>query len=246
MAEPTDDEDQIFSGAQLGEDGRVNQGKPQPVPAPPGARKPAPPASPVLEEIFQQSMVPSSHFDQAPTPPSDSLELAERAPRPPPEFAPMPVPDRPVRPPSPEIHWFRWFLVFALLATVAGGVYIVTTARKTVDRLLAPGVLERLLPGNARPGPAGAGHSGAGSDSAASAERHVATPAPSLLVLSEPIGATVLIGGAVVGVTPWAGDNVWPKGKVRVEVRKAGYRSWETTVEGGVEQTVEVTLLRRK
>jgi hypothetical protein len=134
----------------------------------------------------------------------------------------MPVPDRPVYTPSPEFHWFRWFLVLALLAAVAGGVFIVTTARKTVDRLLAPGVLDRLIPGNARPGQAGQSRTG-----------------------SQPTGATVLVGGAVVGITPWAGDNVWPKGPLRVEVRKAGYRSWEATVEGGVEQTVEATLRRR-
>ena len=65
------------------------------------------------------------------------------------------------------------------------------------------------------------------------------TPAPSLLVLSEPSGATVLVGGAEVGKTPWAGDNVWPKGPLRIEVRKPGYRSWETTVEGGAERTVD-------
>jgi hypothetical protein len=224
----------------------VNQGKPQPqhVPPPPGARRPAPPPSPVLEEVFQQAMVPSSHLDEAPPPQHASLELVERPPRPPSDFAPMPVPDRPVRAPSPEIRWFRWFLVLALLAAVAGGVFVVTTARNTVDRLLAPGVLERLLPGNLRPGQAGKGQTGTGGE-AATPEKRIGTPAPSILVLSQPAGATVLVGGGVVGTTPWAGDNVWPKGKVRVEVRKAGYRSWETTVEGGVEQTVEATLRRK-
>jgi len=221
----------------------VSEGKPQPVPAPAGARKPAAPPSPVLEEVFQQAMVPASHFEQGPPLQHATLELADRPSRPSSDF--IPVPARPVRVPSPEIHWFRWFLVLALLAAVAGGAFIVTTARNTVDRLLAPGVLERLLPGNGRPGPAGKGQPAAGSEAATPTEKRVGTPAPSLLVLSQPTGATVLIGGEVMGTTPWAGDNVWPKGRLRVEVRKAGYRTWETTVEGGVEQTVEATLRRR-
>jgi PEGA domain len=266
MGEPGDDDDQIFTGPALGEDGALRLKDTQPmflkippspggeiapspggeIPPPPGARPPAAqPRSPMLEPLFDNALVPKSHFAEAPPLQHGSLELAERPPRPPPEFAPMPVPDRPVRPPSLEIHWFRWFLVLALLAAVAGGVFVVTTARKTVDRLLAPGVLERLIPGNARPGQAGKGPSGTGTDEAAPAEKRVGTPAPSLLVLSEPTGATVLIGGAVVGITPWAGDNVWPKGPLRVEVRKAGYRSWAAMVEGGVEQTVEATLRRR-
>jgi hypothetical protein len=124
---------------------------------------------------------------------------------------------------------------------VAGGIFVVTTARSTVDRLLAPGVLDRLLPGTARPGEVGKGKE---SESTAK-EKRVGTPAPSLLVLSDPSGATVLVGGAEVGKTPWAGDNVWPKGPLRIELRKPGYRSWETTVEGGAERTVDTTLRRR-
>ena len=269
MSEPGDDDDQIFSGPALGEDGALRLRDTQPmflkipplpggeippspggeiapspgeeIPPPPGARPPAAqPPSPILEPLFDNALVPKSHFAEAPPLQHASLELAERPPRPPPDLAPMPVPDRPVYTPSPEFHWFRWFLVLALLAAVAGGVFIVTTARKTVDRLLAPGVLDRLIPGNARPGQAGQSRTGS-----EPAEKRVGTPAPSLLVLSQPTGATVLVGGAVVGATPWAGDNVWPKGPLRVEVRKAGYRSWEATVEGGVEQTVEATLRRR-
>jgi serine/threonine-protein kinase len=243
MAEPSDDEDQIFSGGALGEDGSVSRAKPAPqeVPAPPGARRPpAAPPSPVLEPVFEQDMVPKSHFQEAPPLELAPVELVERAPRPPSDFTPMPVPDRPRRPPSPDIHWFRWFLLLSVLAVVAGGVFIVTTARSTVDRLLAPGVLDRLLPPTPRPG-----ETGKAKEPQPPGEKRVGTPAPSLLVLSDPSGATVLVGGAVVGKTPWAGDNVWPKGPLRIEVRKPGYRAWETTVEGGAGRTVEATLRRR-
>ena len=243
MAEPKDDDDQIFSGAALGEDGALSRGKPAPqeIPPPPGARRPAPPPSPVLEPVFQQDMVPKSEFAEAPPIHLAPVELAEQPPRPPSDFVPMPVPDRPVPSSPPSLSLGRWLLVLALLAIVGGGVFIVTTARATVDKLLAPGVLERLLPGSPRPGQAGKGKEAA----PGTGERRVGTPAPSLLVLSEPTGATVVVGGSVVGTTPWAGDNVWPKGPLRVEVRKAGYRSWETTVEGGVERTVEATLRRK-
>jgi hypothetical protein len=76
-------------------------------------------------------------------------------------------------------------------------------------------------------------------------EKRVGTPAPTLLVLSEPSGATVLVGGREVGVTPWAGDNVWPKEPLRVEVRKSGYRPWVGLTMGGQQATLEATLRRR-
>jgi len=77
-------------------------------------------------------------------------------------------------------------------------------------------------------------------------EKREGTPAPTLLVLSDPAGATVLVGGTEVGVTPWAGDNVWPtKEPLRVEVRKAGYRSWVGLTQGGQQATLEANLKKR-
>ncbi len=75
--------------------------------------------------------------------------------------------------------------------------------------------------------------------------KRVGTPAPTLLVLSEPSGATVLVGGTEVGVTPWAGDNVWPKEPLRIEVRKAGYKPWEGVTMGGKQDTLQANLRRR-
>jgi eukaryotic-like serine/threonine-protein kinase len=258
MGEPGDDDDhnddQIFSGPALGEDGALRLRDTQPmflkippspgeeISPPPGAPPPpAGPASPVLEPIFQQDLVPKSNFQEAPPLQLASVELAERAPRPEPDFTPLPPPEKPLRPPSPDIRWGRWLLLLSLLAIVGGGIFIVTTARATVDKLLGAGGLDRFLPRPTRPGePAKPGEGEPGAK-----EKRVGTPAPSLLVLSEPSGATVLVGGAVVGTTPWAGDNVWPKGPLRVELRKPGYRAWETTVEGSAERTVDATLRRK-
>ena len=72
------------------------------------------------------------------------------------------------------------------------------------------------------------------------------TPAPTLLVLSDPSGATVLVAGTEVGVTPWAGDNVWPsKEPLRVEVRKAGYKPWMGLTQGGKQAMLEADLKKR-
>ena len=69
------------------------------IPPPPGAHPPAaPPPSPVLEPLFDNALVPKSHFAEAPPLQLASVELAERPPRPESDFTPMPVPDRPVRP----------------------------------------------------------------------------------------------------------------------------------------------------
>jgi tetratricopeptide (TPR) repeat protein len=50
-----------------------------------------------------------------------------------------------------------------------------------------------------------------------------------LSVLSDPPGATVLLDGEPVGLTPWTGET-WPGGH-RVELRHAGFVTKETVVE---------------
>ncbi len=65
-----------------------------------------------------------------------------------------------------------------------------------------------------------------------------------LLVQSTPSGATVTIAGKVVGVTPWAGDNVWPH-EAPITVSLAGYSPWSATLREGVEQKLSVALKPR-
>lgn len=67
------------------------------------------------------------------------------------------------------------------------------------------------------------------------------TKAP-LIVSSEPPGATITIGGAVVGKTPWAGDNTWD-GNALVVIELPGYKKWTGKLRGG-EQTISANLQR--
>jgi hypothetical protein len=71
-------------------------------------------------------------------------------------------------------------------------------------------------------------------------------PAPFLLIDSEPAGATVRIGGEVVGTTPWSTHNTWPEGPVKVELSLEGHRTWRGTFQGGMEQVLRPTLSARR
>jgi len=66
-----------------------------------------------------------------------------------------------------------------------------------------------------------------------------------VLITSEPPGAVVRIEGAEVGTTPWAADNAWGPGAVRVEVSRPGYRTWTGTFGGGAPARLEVRLQKR-
>jgi serine/threonine-protein kinase len=68
-------------------------------------------------------------------------------------------------------------------------------------------------------------------------------PRPPAIVSSEPAGATVRIGGTVVGVTPWAGDNVWA-GETPVVVELPGYKPWRGTLRGGEEVNLNARLTK--
>jgi tetratricopeptide (TPR) repeat protein len=61
-----------------------------------------------------------------------------------------------------------------------------------------------------------------------------------LSVLSEPPGATVLLDGQPVGLTPWTGET-WP-GAHRVELRRAGYAGNERVVELDVHRSAELEI----
>lgn len=62
-----------------------------------------------------------------------------------------------------------------------------------------------------------------------------------LIVTSTPSGANVTIGDSVVGTTPWAVDNRWD-GDIKVRITARGYKTWEGTFTGGVDQTLNAEL----
>lgn len=65
-----------------------------------------------------------------------------------------------------------------------------------------------------------------------------------LAIVSTPPGASITIGGAVVGTTPWFSDNHYV-GEVAFEVTKPGFKPWAGSFPGGKETRVEVALVRR-
>jgi len=66
-----------------------------------------------------------------------------------------------------------------------------------------------------------------------------------LQISSEPPGATVSIGGNIVGKTPLFIDNAYAPDEIRVELSLRGYRPWTGTFRGSQDQSVSATLLRR-
>ncbi|MCI0573398.1 MAG: PEGA domain-containing protein [Myxococcaceae bacterium] len=70
-----------------------------------------------------------------------------------------------------------------------------------------------------------------------------AAPSGTVMVLSEPSGATVRIAGRVVGTTPLAVDDTWT-GEVPVEVTLTGYRVWRGTFSAGEGSLVRAKLRR--
>ena len=69
----------------------------------------------------------------------------------------------------------------------------------------------------------------------------------SMLIMSEPSGAQVRIGGTLVGTTPYAADNLY-EGTVPLEVTLPGYAPFTTTLVGHAETHLTATLekARRK
>ncbi|MCA9625949.1 MAG: PEGA domain-containing protein, partial [Myxococcales bacterium] len=61
-----------------------------------------------------------------------------------------------------------------------------------------------------------------------------------LTVRSSPSGATVLINGEPVGVTPWTGERV--PGAINVLLRLRGYEERAQTLDLGAEHTLDVTV----
>ncbi len=67
---------------------------------------------------------------------------------------------------------------------------------------------------------------------------------PTLTVSSEPPGAAVWVNDAELGTTPLRIDNRFPAGRVPVQVRLKGYRTWKGTFTGGANANLEVKLKR--
>jgi eukaryotic-like serine/threonine-protein kinase len=231
---PDEEEDQIFSGKALGEDGALKPASGVPllneVPLASSAPSPAPPvpgASLLDDPAYEPTVISIPprvrNVADRPTP----VELAET--RPPPMSSDYVAPraEKPPRFDSPDIPWGKWVLRVALLGVVVAGGWVVVTGKLPLGKFS----LDLLR---------------SGSKKEEATEKRKGTPAPTLLVLSDPSGATVLVGGAEVGVTPWAGDNVWPsKEPLRVEVRKAGYKPWVGLTQGGQQATLEANLKKR-
>jgi serine/threonine-protein kinase len=235
MSHPPDEEDdQIFSGKALGEDGALKPASGIPllneVPLASSERSPAPPVPgaslldhPAFEATVISTPPPVREVAFRPAP----VELAETHPPPMSSDYVAPRREKPPRFASPDIPWGKWLVRLALLGVVVAGGWVVVTGKLPLGKfsmdLLRSGTKKEEV-----------------------AEKREGTPAPTLLVLSDPSGATVLVAGTEVGVTPWAGDNVWPaKEPLRIEVRKAGYKSWVGLTQGGRQATLEANLRKR-
>ena len=227
---PDEDEDQIFSGKALGEDGALRPASPIPllneVPLP--GEVPPPPGDSLLHDPAYEPTVISPSRVQADAVRTERVELAERPPPPMVSDFTPPPPEKPVKLTAPGIRWGRWILRAAVLGAVVAGAWVVVHGTLPTLKGLSLDFLRSEQPKKEEV-----------------KEKRVGTPAPTLLVLSEPSGATVLVGGTEVGVTPWAGDNVWPKEPLRIEVRKAGYRPWQGLTMGGQQATLEANLRKR-
>ncbi|RKH59741.1 PEGA domain-containing protein [Corallococcus interemptor] len=75
-------------------------------------------------------------------------------------------------------------------------------------------------------------------------KRALGFPTPLLSIHSEPSGATVLVDGVEVGVTPIAMDNLYPSRSITVQLKLKGYRPWSGTFMGGRKADVEAELKR--
>ncbi|GMU08720.1 serine/threonine-protein kinase [Corallococcus caeni] len=69
-------------------------------------------------------------------------------------------------------------------------------------------------------------------------------PTALLSIRSEPSGATVLVDGVEVGVTPLAMDNTYPSRSISVQLKLKGYRAWTGSFMGGKKADVEAELRR--
>nr|WP_301540889.1 serine/threonine-protein kinase [Corallococcus exiguus] len=74
--------------------------------------------------------------------------------------------------------------------------------------------------------------------------RAIGLPSAVLSIRSEPSGATVVVDGVEVGVTPLVMDNVYPARSVPVQLKLKGYRVWTGSFMGGKKSDVAAELKR--
>ncbi|NPD28358.1 protein kinase domain-containing protein [Corallococcus exiguus] len=74
--------------------------------------------------------------------------------------------------------------------------------------------------------------------------RAIGLPSAVLSIRSEPSGATVVVDGVEVGVTPLVMDNVYPARSVPVQLKLKGYRVWAGSFMGGKKSDVAAELKR--
>ncbi|MHA7633032.1 serine/threonine-protein kinase [Corallococcus sp. M7] len=74
--------------------------------------------------------------------------------------------------------------------------------------------------------------------------RALGLPSAVLSIHSEPSGATVLVDGVEVGVTPLVMDNTYPARSVPVQLKLKGYRVWTGSFMGGKKSDVTAELKR--
>jgi hypothetical protein len=249
MSQPPDEEeDQIFSGNALTEDGAVKPAASSPRANRLAARptRPPSPARPVAPPSPPPPMPGASLLDDpawepgfSSTPPpagvparASGLELAERAPPPAASDYVPPRPETPFLRASASIPWEKWIFRAVLVGAVAAGTWVVMAGKISLGKYSLD-----LLKISSKPNATRGAKDG-------ETPKRVGTPAPTLFVMSEPSGAKVFVGGVEVGVTPWAGDNVWPEQPLKVEVRMAGYRPWVGMTVGGKQATLEAELKR--
>lgn len=71
----------------------------------------------------------------------------------------------------------------------------------------------------------------------------VGAAAPTVVVTSEPDGASVRIDGRLVGTTPWASDNLW--GDTTIAVERPGYVTFTAPLKARANVRVDAQLRRR-
>ncbi|MFP2963537.1 PEGA domain-containing protein [Myxococcus sp. 1LA] len=70
------------------------------------------------------------------------------------------------------------------------------------------------------------------------------SPTPMLRVDSDPPGATVWVRDAELGTTPLVLENRYPEGRVPLQVRLKGHRTWKGTFSGGEAAHIDAKLKR--
>lgn len=69
---------------------------------------------------------------------------------------------------------------------------------------------------------------------------------PILTFTSQPSGATIIVSGTELGTTPYVTENVWPDADIPVELRLRGHQVWKGEFRGGMMQTVDARLQRKR